>query len=133
MKKKAFFLSSLVAVALFVGAMSFTSCDKEDVDYDSMNTPTYVVYPDDPKYDSHTCPWCEHVVTTTEGIHAHYYGPAATAEALWCSDPHCPFHPDNPRNDRPTVPRNHRHVFYVSDLAFGGQYHYGGQVGHIGF
>ena len=129
MKKKAFFLSSLVAVALFVGAMSFTSCDKEDVDYDNMNTPTYVVYPDDPKeYDSHTCPWCETIVTAADGMHVHYYGPAATAEALWCSDPHCPFH-----SSHQSVPKNHRHVFFVADLAFGGQYHYGGQVGHIGF
>ena len=142
MKKKTFFLSSLVAVALFVAAMSFTSCTKEDVDYDSMNTPTYVVTPADlgmktGSYDSYTCPWCGQVITpdaSGNAIHIHYYGPSSPAsEGLWCDDVHCRFHPSNPLNTRPTVPLNHRHVFYISPLAFGGQYHYGGQIGHIGF
>ena len=134
MKKKTFFLSNLVVVALFIAAMSFTSCEKEDVDYDSMNIPSYVVRAGDAKYvDSHTCPWCENVVSENE-VHIHYYGPNTHDEAtLWCSDPHCPFNPTNPRNTDPTRPKNHRHVFYVTDLAFGGQYHYGGQVGHIDF
>ena len=142
MKKKTFFLSSLVAVTLFVAAMSFTSCNKEDVDYDSMNMPSHVVTPESlgmktGSYDSYTCPWCNTIITpdaSGNAIHVHVYGPATHDPAtLWCEDEHCRFHPSNPRNDRPTVPRNHRHVFYISPLAWGGQYHYGGQIGHIGF
>ena len=63
MKKKTFFLSSLVAVAFFVAAIRFVSCNKEDVDYDSINEPTYVVTPDmgdidSPKDVTFDCPWC---------------------------------------------------------------------------
>ena len=61
MKKRTFFLSSLVAVAFFVAAISFVSCNKEDVDYDSVNEPTFVVTPnmddiDSPKDVTFNCP-----------------------------------------------------------------------------
>ncbi len=105
MKKKTFFLSSLVAVALFVAAISFVSCNKDDVDYDSMNTPTYVVTPDSPKSnESYHCPWCNRLCGPHETytMCEHHYGAyqnsnrgwggIAHPDSVYCKDPDCPLY-----------------------------------------
>ena len=136
MKKKTFFLSSLVTVALFVAAMSFASCNKEDVDYDTMDSDYVVNYTTKSGTDSHKCAWCDHIVAIGE-VHYHVYGPAAAAAgtgSLWCDDQWCPHSPNYYIvAERPTVPRNHRHVYHVDNLSFGGGYHYGGEEGHLSF
>ncbi|MBO4600258.1 MAG: hypothetical protein J5641_05920 [Bacteroidales bacterium] len=120
MKKKTFFLSSLVAVAFFVAALTFVSCNKEDVDYDSMNVPTYVVTPDSPKSgESYNCPWCGNPVGPHEAC-IHHYGPKPISEALYCSDPSCPLYGTGDQ---------HRHVFDVCSFGHATHYHLGGSTG----
>lgn len=135
MKKKTFFLSSLVAVALFVAALSFTSCNKEDVDYDSVNESTYVVTPDSPKSnESYPCPWCNTMIAP-HGVCVHHYGLKPISEAVYCSDPNCPLCPlnltsTNPQNPRFTNrPVQHRHVFDVCSFGHATHYHLGGSTG----
>ena len=135
MKKKTFFLSSLVAVAFFVAAVSFVSCNKEDVDYDSVNEPTYVVTPDmddidSPKDVTFNCPWCGTPIST-HGVCIHHYGPKPISEALYCTDPTCPLCPLNPNPD-PRFdgrPIQHRHVFDVCSFGHATHFHLGGSTG----
>ena len=132
MKKNAFFLSSLVAVAIFVAAISFVSCNKEDVDYDSINEPTHVVTPnmddiDSPKDVTFNCPWCGTPVST-DGVCIHHYVYKPISEALWCEDPTCPYY--LPSANRPGAnPIQHRHVFDVCTFGHASHFHMGGSTG----
>ena len=126
MKKKTFFLSSLVAVALFVGALSFSSCNKEDVDYDSVNTPAYVVTPDNPKSgESYNCPWCGATIAPGESC-KHYYGmfqlAAGHPDSVYCNDPTCPCYDATHANN----PIKHFHIFDVCDWGHASHFHVGG-------
>ena len=134
MKKRTFFLSSLVAVAFFVAAISFVSCNKEDVDYDSVNEPTYVVTPDmdgidDTKDLTFNCPWCGTTVGN-HGVCIHHYGPGCV-EGDYCTDPECPLCPFNPDPDPrwDGRPIKHRHVFDVCSFGNARHYHLGGSTG----
>ena len=115
MKKKTFFLSSLVAVALFIGAITLTSCNKEDVDYDSLNSDYVVnVYATKDAYHSHNCTWCDTPIPV--GGHCIHYYP----QGVCCGDEDCPHY---------TTMVKHRHIFSVFELGFSGYYHEGGAVG----
>lgn len=118
MKKKTFFLSDFVAMALFVVATSLVSCNKEDVDYDSVSQPnTYVVYPDNPKAgESYNCPWCGESKIPGQ-VCLHQYGPGKQSEGLNCSDPTCPHY---------GIVIRHFHVFDVCEWGHAEHYHVGG-------
>ena len=148
MKKKTFFLSSLVAVAFFVAAISFVSCNKEDVDYNSVNVPTYVVTPDNPKSgESYACPWCGTIIAP-DHFCIHHYGyfqaQAGHLDSVYCTDPTCPCYepttdPNNPAYIPSHDPQNpaynyaeaplvikHFHVFDVCDWGHASHFHVGG-------
>lgn len=136
MKKKTFFLSSLVAVGLFVAALSFSSCNKEDVDYNSVTEPAFVLSYDDadaPKDNQYPCPWCGTLIHAGESC-IHTYG-LNGADGIYCTDVHCPYCPDNHTNPAPNNPQftnrpvSHRHIFDLCDFGFAGHWHEGGSTG----
>lgn len=125
MKKMRFF--AFVAVALF--AMSFASCNKEDVTLSNLNgEDAYVVTPDrntTAVNESYECPWCHQMIAPGEVCIHHYnvrptHMHANTAHEFWtadpCNDPNCPKY---------GTTDEHYHVFDVCSWGMAIHWHQG--------